>query len=146
MARKKVVALEKGNLVVTSARLTLKEVLDQVETDYTLKGQASLPRLKTSRKHLEEFFGPKKKVPAITGKAITKFVEFRLEEDEVTKSTVQKDLAALHRAFQIQHDNEVIERIPKFPTLEGDDVGRERMIYVPDGGTKRRFLCLTPSH
>lgn len=127
--RRKLAEVDRGQPVSTPTRLTVRELLDDLEEDYRLKGRASIGRLKTARTHLEGFFEPSRKALMIRGADLRRYLLHRTEEGAATL-TVKYELAVFRRAFVIQQKLEVLDRIPVFPEFEA---GASRDVYIPDG-------------
>jgi hypothetical protein len=128
--RRKLGELDKGLAVAQPIKLTVRELLDDLEEDYRLNGRASMDRVKVARKHLEEFFEPSQKALAIRGSDLRRYRLHRTEEEKASAATVRYELAMLRRAFVIQQHLEVLDRIPVFPEFEA---APSRDVYIPDG-------------
>jgi integrase len=127
--RRKIADLDKGRPVSGPLRFTVKQLLDALEEDYKLKRRASLGRLKTARKHLEDFFEPSRKVLSIRSRDLRQYLLARTE-DRGAMQSVRYELAMLRRALNLAHRDELIERVPAFPEFEP---GEAREVYIPDG-------------
>lgn len=128
--RRKLNELDKGLAVAQPTKLTVRELLDDLEEEYRLKGRASMDRVKVARNHLEGFFEPSRKVLTIRGSDLRRYLLHRTEEENAAKQTVRYELAVLRRAFVIQQRLEVLDRIPVFPEFEA---AVTRDVYIPDG-------------
>ncbi len=128
--RRKLNELDKGLAVAQPTKLTVRELLDDLEEEYRVKGRASMDRLKVARKHLEDFFEPSRKVLTIRGSDLRRYLLHRTREEGAATQTVRCELATFRRAFVIQQRLEVLDRIPVFPEFEA---GPAREVYIPDG-------------
>ena len=107
---------ERHGQLLRDDKVTLRELLDGVVTDYKMNGRRSLRQLKARIKNLLRYFDPATKASAITKTAIKRYQMFRLEEG-AAPATINRETAALRRAFSIAHSDEVISRIPAVPKL-----------------------------
>lgn len=96
--------------------LTLGDMLTMVERDYLVNGRRSGPRMKQAAAHLRDFFGKDEPAPAVTVDRITAYTAHRLEE-EARPATVNRELAALRRAFRLADRAGKVEARPDFAML-----------------------------
>lgn len=80
-------------------RLTFSDLADIVRADYKVRGRRSLKRLEISLAHLEAYFGTYRAL-GITGDRITAYEQERFDS-RAARSTVNAELAALRRAFNL---------------------------------------------
>lgn len=130
-------------------RLTLGEMLDDLETDYQTKGNRST--IDRARAHLANFFGESKKALTITRDEIQRFVAARKKHmlknldgsmRATSNATINRDLACLQRAFSVAVENKKLshDHLPgKMPTLKEADP-REGFLNQKDFETLRERL------
>jgi integrase len=80
-------------------RVTFSDLADMVRSDYQVRGRRSLDRLEISIAHLADYFGACRAL-SITTDRITGYERERLESG-ASRSTVNAELAALRRAFNL---------------------------------------------
>jgi integrase len=97
-------------------KFTFENLASIIETDYKVKGRKSLKPLRTALRPLREHF---KKTPAtaITTDRVTKYIELR-QADGKANATIQRELAALKRAFRLAQQARRIATVPYVPTIE----------------------------
>jgi integrase len=89
-----------GNLTAPDAkRVTFTELADMIRDDYKVRGRRSLVTLEGSLANLKAFFGACRAI-AITSDRITAYERERLDAG-AARATVNKELAALRRAFNL---------------------------------------------
>jgi len=99
----------------------LGECLDLVETDYTINGRKSVPRMKQSRAHLLAFFGSQTKVIALTPAWIDDYIKTRLKEG-AQNATVNRELSCLKRALRLGHRQGKVAIVPPISLLKESNV------------------------
>lgn len=111
-------------------KLTLGELLDDLEVDYRHKGNRST--IDRTRRYLTGFFGEGKKVLAITRAEIQKYIAARKavlvhyegKERPLSNASVNRELACLQRAFLVAVENRKLGhdhlpgKIPMLPEAE----------------------------
>ena len=80
-------------------RVTFTDLAQMIRDDYKVRGRRSLDRLEISLAHLEAYFGACRAL-AITSDRVTAYERERLETG-AARSTVNAELAALRRAFNL---------------------------------------------
>jgi integrase len=99
-------------------RLTFENLAEAIESDYTVNGLRSLRRLRGSLKHLRRHFGADRAVD-ITADRIRSYARHRCEKEKAASATVNRELAAMKRAFTILvEEDEVLSRSPKITMLD----------------------------
>jgi integrase len=98
-------------------RLTFGNLAEAIESDYTVNGLRSLRRLRGSLKHLRQYFGLDRAVD-ITADRIRSYARQRCETGKAASATVNRELAALKRAFTILVEDERLSRAPKITMLD----------------------------
>lgn len=96
--------------------LPFRELADLIRADYRLNQRKSAKRLEVSLKHLEKYFRGTK-AGRINSQIIDSYVLSRLEEG-VGSSTVNRELTALKRAFNLAKAAGYISAIPHIRMLK----------------------------
>jgi integrase len=103
-------------------RVTFDQLEEAILRDYRRNGFRSLPRLKTSLRHLRGYFGGWA-VPAIDAAAIDRYTADRTEGEEgAANATVNRELSALKRMLRLGRDLGLVGRVPKIQTLRENNV------------------------
>lgn len=103
-------------------RVTLNDLCELVRNNYRMKGRRSGKRLEISLAHLIEYFGGDRKAVSITSAVIDKYALDRREQSHhqgssTANGTVNRELAALKRAFTLAIDKDILMRKPKITML-----------------------------
>lgn len=102
-------------------KVTVADLAERLVRDYKINGKKSLPDVEARWKlHLSPFFGHLKAVN-ITSDLIAAYVDQRLEE-EASNGTVNRELAALKRSFNLAHEADKNFKVPHFAMLAEDNV------------------------
>jgi integrase len=124
--RRKQGKLASGEMIAPD-RVRVRDLLQLVLEDYDVRGvaQAYISTLK-----VKSILNPKLgdiKAAKLTTEQIKAFIRDR--QKSVKPSTINRELALLHRAYQLgnQHDPPLVSRVPKFPKL-------------PEGEPRKGFL------
>ncbi len=99
-------------------KLTLKEATDDVIADYKTNGRRSLPEV--TRKielHLLPHFGERRRMTSITTAEIRAFTVAR-QEAGASNAEINRELAALRRAFRLAVQAERLLHCPHVPMLQ----------------------------
>jgi integrase len=114
--------LAEGRYIGPAAeRVTFDDLAEIVLTDYRVNGKKSLGHVEWRiRRYLRPFFGHKK-AHEITTADVKAYIAHRKEE-EAANAEVNRELAALKRAFNLVIQAEKMTRKPYFPRLEEDNV------------------------
>ena len=112
-----------------ASKVTAKQILDDLVTDYEMNGRDSLPRAKGAIRHLLAYFGESTKVRAITGPRLNHYVLERKEES-AENATIRYELAILRRAFRLQVRAGILSQMPPFPAIE---VNNARKGFLEEG-------------
>jgi len=83
----------------SSEKITLKQLTDDLLTDYRVNGKRSLSRMQNSTNHLRTYFIDDK-VLSITTDRIRSYISHRQAEGAVN-ATINRELAALKRSFTL---------------------------------------------
>ncbi len=109
-------------------RTTFEDLAEILLDDYRVNRRRSLDRTELSLAHLREFFGGAK-ATSITTDRLNAYVRHRQNEDAAPAS-MQRELAALRRAFVLAHRAGKVARVPYVPRLQIDNV---RQGFFEDG-------------
>lgn len=96
-------------------RVTFEHLADIIEDNYVMNNRRSLARLRTSLIHLRADLGHLYALD-ITTDRLTRYVRQR-QQDDAAGSSIQKEFAALRRAFHLAVRAGRLSKIPPFPTL-----------------------------
>lgn len=101
-----------------SGRATFGEVMQVLRDDYALNDKVdSLYTLNTTRMpHLTAVFPPKTKARSISENALVQY-QVRRKGEGAAPSTINKELAALHRAFVLAKRRGLVGSVPSFQRL-----------------------------
>ena len=91
---------------------------EDVKNDYKANGRRSLDRLDDSLTHVLEHFGHRRAAHVSTAD-VTAYVSKRQDEG-AANATINKELAALKRAYSLAVKAEKLYRRPQIPMLKGD--------------------------
>jgi len=114
-------------------RLTFEDLATMLLTDYEINGKRSVESVRLSLRHLKEFFGLDRALD-ITADRIAKYVRERQKEGAANGS-INRELAALKRAFTLATRAGKIGSAPHIPLLEENN---SRRGFLDHGG----FLAL----
>jgi hypothetical protein len=131
--KKRLLAIGNGNFLGPEVeRITVDELYADLLQDYRIKDQSLEWAERVWKVHLKDFFGGMRATHIGTNQ-ITGYVEKRLGEN-AAKSTVNRELALLRRAFSIGFDAEPqkVVRVPKFHKYIVSEKGNERQGFVED--------------
>ncbi len=114
-------------------KLTLKEATDDLQNDYKMNGRRSLPEVKRKIElHLLPYFGERRRMTSITTADMRAFITERQREEKdddgtITKRTaknaeINRELAALRRAFRLALRAGRLVQIPYIPMLRENNV------------------------
>ena len=98
-------------------RVTFEDLAAMIESDYSINGNKSAERLRSSLLHLRTFFSLSRAVD-ITGDRLSAYVRHRLEDTPPAQpATVRNELAALRRSFTLAMKAGRLAERPTFPTI-----------------------------
>jgi integrase len=116
LLRRRLAEIGQGRLVGPDVEKTTYEQLDQgLVDDYQMNGRKSLGRMKTALAHLRHFFRLYRAVE-ITTDRITTYVVTR-QESGAAAATINRELAALKRAFRLAKRSGRVVDLPYIPML-----------------------------
>lgn len=134
--RARLVGLDRGELPTTD-RATWEQLVAGIRTDYRAHGRRSAARLEVSLKHLDGAFGGLH-AAAITADRVSAYVTMRLDEG-AARASVNRELAALKRAFRLAHRAGRVLVLPWVATLDEHNA-RTGFFERPDFGRLVRAL------
>ncbi len=100
-------------------KVTVEELLQALERDYTIHNRSSWRRLKSHLTHIRAYFGHDR-ARSITRSRLLAYIEYRQKEG-AANATINRELEPLQRAFSLALENEVLAFTPKFPSLPEDN-------------------------
>ena len=154
--RKRMEAVSGGNFLGPRVeKITVNELFDDLLTDYKTHEQFHLWPERTWNAHLKDYFGgvklPLDKDAAYSGMrasrvgtaVLSAYVEKRQGEG-ASKSTINRELALLRRAFSLGFDAEPqkVSRVPKFHRFIVSERGNERRGFVEETEYRRLAVWL----
>jgi integrase len=95
-------------------------ILDGVLADYRTNGRRSVDRVDLSCRHLRRLFGGRSAV-TVTGADIAHYADLRLQ-GKAAVATVNRELAALRRAYRLAIRQGLLVTMPSITTLREDNV------------------------
>jgi integrase len=101
-------------------KVTIRELSEDYKNDYRVNGKKSLDKAHRSVNHLLAFFGDGR-AHHIGADIVRKYVSQRLE-DKAANATINRELAALKRMFNLGIEAEKIYRKPHISMLQEDNV------------------------
>jgi len=101
-------------------RVVVDALLDNLKIDYQLNGHRSYDRAHLSCRHLLRLFAGRA-AASVTGVDVAKYSSLRLGEG-VAPATVNRELAALRRAYRLAVRQGVLAAMPVITTLREDNV------------------------
>jgi integrase len=109
----------RGRLVGPSAEnVTLDDLSRLLLDDYKVNGRRSIKRAELSVRTLRDYFGGHSRALDITTDRVNRYIANRQERDGVKPATVQKELAALKRAFNLAVQAGLLDHTPHIPSLQ----------------------------
>jgi integrase len=114
-------AAAQGKVILPRAdKVTVRELADDLKAEYAANGRRSADRLEFSLAHLLPALGDRRAV-ALTTAEVTAYVVAR-QKAGAANATVNRELAALKRAFTLALRAEKLTRRPHIPMLREDNV------------------------
>jgi integrase len=96
-------------------RVTVLQLLTELERHYELRDLASLRRLKSHLKHIKAFFGNDRALE-VTANRISTYMEMRQREG-AANATINRETEGLQRAFTLAKEQDLLSYIPHFQSL-----------------------------
>jgi integrase len=124
----KEVAAMDGKIPDQIRKITLSEILADLETSYIDNDLRSLRRVKISSAHLFKYFGDCP-IKSITSSKIGDYIRHRKDEGKAN-GTINREVAALRKAFKRAKEFGKISVIPHFPHLKESEP-RQGFIEYP---------------
>lgn len=116
LLRKRMKEMGDGGPMVNEEEVEFSDLRDVVVTDYKVNGRKSLDRVQLAFDHLEDYLSGVRAVD-LTKDRIMRYVAARQEEG-AANATINKELAALRRAYNLMQEAGRLSRGPHVPTLE----------------------------
>ena len=101
-------------------RVRFDDLAAMLRDNYAIKNRRSAKRLDGALKHLQAYFGTDRAIDITTDRASAYISQRR--GDGAAAATINRELAALKRAFKIAVDAERLSRAPKIEMLAEDNV------------------------
>ena len=116
LLKKRLGEMGSGRFIGSDAeRVRFTDLAEMIETDYRVNGRRSIKRLQISLNHLREQFGDTRALD-ITTDRIRRYIAHR-QEDGAANASIQKELAALKRAFNLAVQAGRLTRRPHIPSM-----------------------------
>ncbi len=96
-------------------KVTLDEILKNLERNYEVHGRRSLPQLRSHLKHVRRFFVFDRAL-AITTPRLQDYIAHRQKEGAAA-ATINRELEAIQRAFGLAVESDVLSLAPRVPSL-----------------------------
>lgn len=96
-------------------RITVEELLKNLEREYEVHGRKGLPQLRSHIKHIRAFFAMDKAL-AVRPDRLRAYIASRQTEG-AAPATINRELEGLQRAFALALDSGTLAMAPKFPSL-----------------------------
>jgi integrase len=102
-------------------RVTVCEILDDLEADYRMRGRRSLPQLLSHIAHIRQEFNTYRAL-AVTTAAVTRYI-LRRQSESAANATINREVEALQAAFNLAANSTPpkLSVRPKFPSLPEDN-------------------------
>lgn len=98
-------------------RTTFEELAEILRNDYRANGRRSLRRIEFALYHLNEYFGGDCRALSITSDRATAYIMHRQQEG-AAPATINRELAALKRAFRLAKKNRKAAEVPEISLLK----------------------------
>jgi integrase len=121
LLREQLAHRDRGAPVVPDPRrVSIEIILDGLLAEYRTNGRKSTDRAELSCRHLLRYFAGRS-AAAVTGADIVRYADLRLKED-AAPATVNRELAALRRAYRLAILQGLLLTAPPIRTLREDNV------------------------
>ncbi len=121
MLREQLAQRDRGAPVLPDPRgVSVDAVLDNLLAEYRNNGRRSVDRADLSCRHLRRYFAGRG-AASVTGADITRYADLRLAE-EAAPATVNRELAALRRAYRLAIRQGLLATMPPVVALREDNV------------------------
>ncbi len=101
-------------------KVLLRELCEDFLNDYRINGKRSLDKAQRSARHLLDFFGEARAREVTTDK-LKNYIA-RRQAEGISNAEINRELAALKRAFNLGVQGEKIYRKPHIPMLKEDNI------------------------
>ncbi len=110
-----------GRLIIPRVeRVRFEDLAQDYENDYVVNNRRSLPKAKRNVRHLTKFFGGCR-VANITTADIRRYITKR-QQEKASNASINRELTALRRMFNLALQAEKIRHKPHIPNLEENNV------------------------
>ena len=96
-------------------RITVRQLLDELERHYELLNLSSLQRLRSHLKHITRFFGNDRALE-VTPTRVNQYMELR-QRERAANATINREVDGLQRAFTLAREQETLAAVPYFKSL-----------------------------
>jgi integrase len=96
-------------------RVTVLQLLAELERHYELRDLASLRRLRSHLKHIRDFFGNDRALE-VTANRISSYMEMR-QQAGAANATINRETEGLQRAFTLAEEQDLLSYVPHFKSL-----------------------------
>jgi integrase len=99
-------------------RVTVEELLKDLQADYEMRGRKSIPQLKSHLKHIRDYFGLDRAL-AVTTDRITQYILSR-QREEAKPATINREVESLQSAFSLaaKANPPKLAFLPRFTSLQ----------------------------
>lgn len=111
------------------AAMTVSEMLRLLIADYELNGRKSTRRAELSARQIAQRLGDMK-AKNVGPEQLAYYVRARKSEGR-SNATINRELAALRRAFNLAHQRQAVSQVPAIPTLK-ESAPRSGFFEYPD--------------
>lgn len=119
LLRRRMEEMGRGRLVGPDAeRVTLDDLARLLLDDYEANGRRSTKRAALAVRTLTGYFGGHTRALDITTDRVNRYIAHRRDADGVQPATIQKELAALKRAFNLAVKAGLLEHAAHVPSLQ----------------------------
>lgn len=96
-------------------RITVLQLLTELERHYELQDLASLRRLRSHLKHIRQYFGNDRAL-AVTAFRLSAYMEFR-QQQGAANATINRETEGLQRAFTLAKERDLLSYVPSIKSL-----------------------------
>jgi integrase len=96
-------------------KVTVQEILTNLERDYAIHERRSLPQLRSHIKHVRKFFVFDRAL-SVTGARLREYIASR-QRDGAAAATINRELEAIGRSFRLAIQSDLIAIAPHIPSL-----------------------------
>jgi integrase len=130
MLKQRLAEIQTGTFIGPDAeRIRLRDLADDFLREYRINGRKSVDDAEARwNLHLEPFLGNLRAIE-VSSSLLTRYIESRQEEG-AKNATINRELAALKRMFNLGREHRKVREVPAFPHLKENNV---RKGYLEDG-------------